>query len=163
MFYLFHIGKTFPVEDIFHPGKPIKVTQGEIRWIGRVGHGIHAVFGQKLLTLSAVWAGALIAHKSPITKQVNTLEFFFFKSLKPNTASHNNASWYTDRDGFQEHLPSRGILYYKGPPVRRQSHFGGILPCTYIYTYTYVYTCERDYCSCHHWKYILKLCFTYPY
>ena len=29
-------------------------------------------------------------------------------SLKLNAASHNNASWYTDTDGFLEHSPSRG-------------------------------------------------------
>ena len=31
-------------------------------------------------------------------------------SLKPNAASHNNASWYTDTDGFQENSPSKGSL-----------------------------------------------------
>ena len=38
-------------------------------------------------------------------------------SLKPNTASHNSASWCTDTDGFLEHSPSGGslYLYYKGP------------------------------------------------
>ena len=35
-------------------------------------------------------------------------------SPKPNAASHNNASWYTDTDGFIEHSPTRGSLY-KGP------------------------------------------------
>ena len=34
-------------------------------------------------------------------------------SLKPNTASDNNASWYTDTDGFLEHSPSGGSLCYK--------------------------------------------------
>ena len=38
-------------------------------------------------------------------------------SLKRNTASHNNASWWTDPDGFLEHSPSRGSLYYKGPAL----------------------------------------------
>ena len=32
-------------------------------------------------------------------------------SLKLNTATHNNASWYTDLDGFLEHSPSKGSLY----------------------------------------------------
>ena len=35
-------------------------------------------------------------------------------SLKLNSASHNNTSWYTDTDGFLEHSPRRGGLYYKG-------------------------------------------------
>ena len=35
--------------------------------------------------------------------------------MKLNTASHNNASWSTDTDGFPEHSPtSRQSLYYKG-------------------------------------------------
>ena len=42
-------------------------------------------------TLSVVWVGALINH--PSLKK---------KSPKPNAASHNNASWYTDTDGFLE-------------------------------------------------------------
>ena len=31
-------------------------------------------------------------------------------SLKLNTASHNNTSWYTDPDGLLEHSPSGGSL-----------------------------------------------------
>ena len=41
------------------------------------------------------------------------------KSLKPNAASHNNASWYTNTDGFLEHSPSRGSLYYKGSALQK--------------------------------------------
>ena len=40
-------------------------------------------------------------------------------SLKPNSATHNNASWCTDADGFLEHSPSWGSLYYKGPVVQK--------------------------------------------
>ena len=39
-------------------------------------------------------------------------------SLKPNAASHDNASCYTDTDGFLEHSPSRGSVYYKGPALQ---------------------------------------------
>ena len=47
-------------------------------------------------------------------------------SLKPNSASYNNASWYTDTDGFLEHSPSGGSLYYKGPALQKiiQGFFG---------------------------------------
>ena len=38
-------------------------------------------------------------------------------SLKLNTASHKDASWYTDTDGFLEHLPSWGSLCYEGPTL----------------------------------------------
>ena len=50
-------------------------------------------------------------------------------SLKPNTASHNNASWYTDTDGLLEHSPSEGSLYYKGPNL--QKIIWGGLPLVY--------------------------------
>ena len=40
-------------------------------------------------------------------------------SLKLNTAAHNTASWSTDTDGYLEHLPSRGSLYYKGPALQK--------------------------------------------
>ena len=39
--------------------------------------------------------------------------------LKPNTASHNNASWYSDTDGFLEHSPIGGNLYYKEPTFQK--------------------------------------------
>ena len=39
----------FPFEGFLHPGKIKKVAQDKIRLIGRVEHGGHAVFGQKLL------------------------------------------------------------------------------------------------------------------
>ena len=46
---------------LFSPGKQKqKATQGEIRWIGRVGHGGHAILVKNCWTLSSVWAGALI-------------------------------------------------------------------------------------------------------
>ena len=48
LFHFFHISKIFPFEDFFHPGKQKRVAQGEIRWIGRVGHRRHAIFGQEL-------------------------------------------------------------------------------------------------------------------
>ena len=40
-------------------------------------------------------------------------------SLKPNAASHNNTSWYTDKYGFLEHSPSGGNLYYKGFTIQK--------------------------------------------
>ena len=41
------------------------------------------------------------------------------KLLKPNAASHNNPSWYTDTDGFLKHSPRGGSLYYKGPALQK--------------------------------------------
>ena len=40
-------------------------------------------------------------------------------SLKPNAASHNNASWYTDTDGLLEHSPSEGNLCYEEPTLQK--------------------------------------------
>ena len=41
------------------------------------------------------------------------VERVFKKNLvKPNAASHNKASWYTDTDEFLEYLLSEGSLYY---------------------------------------------------
>ena len=48
------------------------------------------------------------------------IERIFIKnSLKPIITSHNNASWYTDTDGFLEDSPSRESLCYKGPPLQK--------------------------------------------
>ena len=44
---------------------------------------------------------------------------FKTNSLKPSAPSYNNASWYTDTDGFLEHSCSRGSLYYKGPVLQK--------------------------------------------
>ena len=49
-----------------------KVTWGEIGWIGRVGHGGHAVFGQKLLNTQC--GVGRCTCKSPIMKCANTLK-----------------------------------------------------------------------------------------
>ena len=39
--------------------------------------------------------------------------------LKPNSASHNNASWYTDTDRFLKHSPTRASLYSKVPAFQK--------------------------------------------
>ena len=53
-------------------------------------------------------------------------------SLKRDAPSHNSASWHIDTDGFLEHSPSRGSLYYKAPTPRRRQfgYFGS--PLIYI-------------------------------
>ena len=97
---------------LFSSGEQNKVSWGEIGWIGRVGHGGHTVFGQKLLNMQH--CVDRYAHKSPIMKWANMLKESSKKnSLKLNTASHNNASWYTDTDGFLEHSP---VLQGTCPP-----------------------------------------------
>ena len=77
-----------------------------MRDIGRAGGC--AVFGQKLLTTQR--GVGRCAYKSSIMKWTKALKETSKKnpktknkSLKPNAASHNNASWYTGTDGFLEH------------------------------------------------------------
>ena len=67
------------------------------------------------------------AHKSPTMKWADGLKTVFKKnSLKLNTASHKNTSWYTDANGFLKHSISGGSLYYKGPTLQRTIPvFGG--------------------------------------
>ena len=78
----------------------------------------HSSFGLKLLnTQHSVGRDA---RKSPIMKWENVFkESSKTYSLKPNAASHNNASWYTDTDGLLQHSPSRGGLCYKGSYLQK--------------------------------------------
>ena len=108
-----------------------------MEWIGRVGHGGHAVFGQKLLNTKGHMSSC--THKSPIIKWANVLSLPKNNSLKPNAASHN-ASWYTDTDGFPEHSPSGGSLYYKGPALQKIIPFY-LGPTLYIFLGT---TCRHS-------------------
>ena len=63
-----------------------------------------------------VSAGVLVNHPS-----WNEQTHWVFKktSLKLNVASYNNASWYTDTDGFFKHKPRGGSLYYEGPTLQK--------------------------------------------
>ena len=70
------------------------------------------LFGQKLLNTQC--GVGRCTYKSPILKWANALKESSKSSLNLNAASHNNASGYTDTDGFLEHLPSGESLYYKG-------------------------------------------------
>ena len=112
------IGRMFPFEDLFHHfGGNKKVPQDESRWIGRVGHRGHAVFGPKLLNTQC--SVGRRTHKSPIMKWANALKESSKKFTEAESASHNNASSYTDTDGFLEHSPSKESLYYKGSALQK--------------------------------------------
>ena len=63
-----------------------------------------------------MWAGAVNHHHE---KGKHVERVFKKISRKPNAASHNNASWYTDKDGLLEHPSSGGSLYYKGPALQK--------------------------------------------
>ena len=63
-----------------------------------------------------VWAGALVNPHHEKGKCVESSKKF---SLKPNAASHTTTSWCPDTDGFLEHSPSRGSLYFKGSALQK--------------------------------------------
>ena len=64
----------------------------------------------------SMWADALINH--PSWNGQRHWKSLQKNSLKP-TASHNNASWYTDTAGFLEHAPGREACTTRGLPSRR--------------------------------------------
>ena len=68
-------------------------------------------------TLSEVWAGALINYSAWNGQMLETV--FKKNSLKPDAASHNTTSWYTDTDRFLEHSAGGERLYYKGPDLQK--------------------------------------------
>ena len=49
-------------------------------------------------------------------------------SLQPNTASHNNTSWYTDTDGLLEHSPGGAACTKGAGPSEDNSILGGYPP-----------------------------------
>ena len=103
-----------------------KVTRGETGWTGRVEGGGHAIFGQKLLNTQQ--GVGRCACKSPIMKWANASSLQK-NSLKLNAASHNNARWATDTDGFLVHSRSGGSLDYKVPALQKIILFiGGVFP-----------------------------------
>ena len=85
--------------------------------MGRVEHGSPVVSDHKLP--STPHSVGRCAHKSPISKMGKCVERVEQDSLKLKAASHNNTSWYTDTDGFLEHLPSKGSLHYKEPMLQK--------------------------------------------
>ena len=91
------LGKHFPLRSSFIWGNKKIVARGKIRWTGSVRHGGHAGFDQKLLHMQCSMGGALLNHEMG-----KCIERVFKKNWrKPKAASHNNASWCTDTDGFQ--------------------------------------------------------------
>ena len=148
LFHLFHLGKTFPFEDFFHLGKQkqsLGVRSGEQ---GGWGIGVMLILVKNCCTLSTVWASVLVNHPS-WSEQPCAHSFFerIFKknSLKLNTASHNNASWYTDTDGFLEHTQwGKPVLQGdKGPALQITPFFlGPPLIHTRVPVHTHIYKRE---------------------
>ena len=83
--------------------------------IGNLGHGGHAVFGQKLLNTQHMWTGAPVNHP-PWNEQMcwKSLQKKFTEAKHSLSQQHQLA---TDTDEFLEHSCSRGSLYYKEPTL----------------------------------------------
>ena len=94
------LAKHFPLRTFFHGGNK-NVAQGKVRWIGRVGHGGHAVFAQKLLN-TQLSVGRYTFESSP--QKFTEAEHSLSQQCQP----------VPDTDRFLEHSPSGGNLYYKG-------------------------------------------------
>ena len=107
----------FPSEDFFHLGKQKKVSGRD--GVNREGGAWGSCwFWPKTFEHSKTGVGRC-AHKYPHEMSKYVERVFKKNSLKPNTASHNNTSWYPDTDGFLEYSPSWGSLYYKGPALQK--------------------------------------------
>ena len=76
-----------------------------------------AVFDQKLLNTQAHCGHGC----SKIThhEMGKPVERLLRKQFTEANATSHTTSWYTDTDGFLEHSPSGGRLYYKGPALQK--------------------------------------------
>ena len=100
--------KHFSLRTFFIWGNKKKSHQVWLGDLERVGHKHHTVLVKNCWTLSVMWAGALVNH--PSWNERTCWKSLHKNLLKPNAASHNNTSWYTDIDRFLEHSPSQGNL-----------------------------------------------------
>ena len=109
---------------LFSTGETKKATGGKTGWIGRVGHGGHAHFGQKLLNTHR--GTGRCTDKSPIMKRANgcwkSLQKIHWSRMQPLTTM-------PDTDEFLEHSPGGRSLCYKGPTCQKTIPcFGGDFP-----------------------------------
>ena len=126
-----------PLWEHFSSGETNKkVTRGEIRWIGRVWHGNHAVFSQKLLNTQ--YSVGRCTHKSPIMKWVNVLK----ESSKKFTEALAGVAQWTEhwivKQRVAGSIPSQCTCLgcrpgpqwgaYKKQPHKRQPHSDVSLP-----------------------------------
>ena len=81
--------------------------------------------GSKTAAHSMVWAGVFINNPSG---NGQTHGVFKNNSLKPNTASDSNTSWYTYTDGFLEYPPSGRPVQQGACVPENNSRFFCVLP-----------------------------------
>ena len=99
--------KCFPLRTFFI--KWNKNSHSGWDWVNREGgiQGLCHVLVKNCWTLSALWASVLVNPHHEICKFVERI-FKKKNLLKPNAASHNNASWHTDTHEFLEHSSGSG-------------------------------------------------------
>ena len=116
--------KHCPLRTFFHSGKQQKkVPLGKNRWIGRVGYGGHAVFGQKLVNIQCSLGRC--SCKSHIMKWKVLKKFSknFTEAKRSLSQQHQLVHWYR---WAPENTPSRERLYYEGPTLQKIiAGFGG--------------------------------------
>ena len=108
--------KCFPLKTFFIQGN----KKRRLRWwdqVNREGMGkrVMLFLVKNFGTLSGQVCSQITHHE--MGKHIERV--FQKDSLKLNAASRNNTSWSTDTDGFLEHSPSRGSLYYKRPSLQK--------------------------------------------
>ena len=111
----------FPFDNFFSTrGAKKNSLRGEIRWIGRVGHGDHASFGQKLLNTQVVWAGVLVNPPS-WNGQTHWKSSKKFSEGQHRLSQHHQLVHWTD--GFLDtHLVGEACSI-RSLPSRRQLQF----------------------------------------
>ena len=110
--------KCFPLRTSFIWGnKPKKVAQTEIGRRGGWDTGRAGQFGSKTVEHSA-WCGQVCPQTTRHEMGKRVERVFTKDPVKPNAASHNNASGCSDTGGLLEHSPSEESLDYKEPALQ---------------------------------------------
>ena len=124
--------KHIPLRTFFNLEKQKKVAWGEIRWIGQVGHGGHAIFWSKTAKHSA-HCGQVCLWIS--IERVSKKKFTEAKcSLSQQHQLVHGYRW------LLEYSPSRGSLYYKGCALQKIILFGG---SPLVHTCRWAHTSQR--------------------
>ena len=122
--------KHFPLRMFFHPWKKKKSCLGRDSVNREGGAWGPCGLGQKLLNTQC--SVGRCAPESPTMKWANTLEKSFKKCKEAKCSLSQQCQLVYCTDGFLEHPPSGGSLYYKGPTLQKIILGflpGGVPPC----------------------------------
>ena len=126
-FTSFTSAKHFPLRTVFIQGNKQTNKKSGWDWVNREGGAWGSCCLGSKTAEHSVRCGQ-VCSKITHHEMGKGAERVFKNSLKPNTTSHNSATWYTDTDGFLEHSSSRGRLYYKGLILQKITLFFGGFP-----------------------------------